>query len=82
LFHLRVASKTAAPGLTFEIDDTPGQLATISRIIGEAANVVEVIQQRMMQSETLKGSGIRNRYRARDIGHVRDCRSAARRGSG
>ena len=58
--------------LTFEIDDTPGQLATISRIIGEAgANVVEVIHQRMMQSVSLKEAELEIVIEARDIGHVR-----------
>ncbi|WP_296420190.1 threonine ammonia-lyase [Pseudooctadecabacter sp.] len=57
--------------LTFEIDDTPGQLATISRIIGEAgANVVEVIHQRMMQSVSLKQAELEVVIEARDIGHV------------
>jgi threonine dehydratase len=58
--------------LTFEIDDTPGQLATISRIIGEAgANVVEVIHQRMMQSVSLKQAELDVVIEARDMGHVR-----------
>jgi len=59
--------------LTFEISDTPGQLATISRIIGEAsANVVEVIHQRMMQSVSLKQAELDVVIEARDIGHVRE----------
>lgn len=59
--------------LTFEIDDTPGQLADISRIIGEAgANVVEVIHQRMMQSVSLKQAELDVVIEARDIDHVRD----------
>ncbi len=58
--------------LTFEIDDTPGQLADISRIIGEAgANVVEVIHQRMMQSVSLKQAELDVVIEARDIGHVK-----------
>ena len=57
--------------LTFEIDDTPGQLADISRIIGEAgANVVEVIHQRMMQSVSLKQAELDVVIEARDIDHV------------
>ena len=57
--------------LTFEIDDTPGQLADISRIIGETgANVVEVIHQRMMQSVSLKQAELDVVIEARDIGHV------------
>lgn len=59
--------------LTFEISDTPGQLADISRIIGEAgANVVEVIHQRMMQSVSLKQAELDVVIEARDIGHVRE----------
>ncbi len=58
--------------LTFEIDDTPGQLADISRIIGEAgANVVEVIHQRMMQSVSLKEAELEVVIEARDMGHVK-----------
>lgn len=57
--------------LRFEIDDTPGQLADISRIIGEAgANVVEVIHQRMMQSVTLKRAELDVVIEARDRLHV------------
>ena len=59
--------------LTFEIDDTPGQLADISRIIGESgANVVEVIHQRMMQSVSLKQAELDVVIEARDIGHVKE----------
>ena len=59
--------------LTFEIDDRPGQLADISRIIGEAgANVVEVIHQRMMQSVSLKQAELDVVIEARDAGHVDD----------
>ncbi|MDX8347732.1 threonine ammonia-lyase [Cognatiyoonia sp. IB215446] len=57
--------------LTFEIDDTPGQLSEISRIIGEAgANVVEVIHQRMMQSVSLKQAELEIVIEARDKAHV------------
>ncbi|NCT41348.1 MAG: threonine ammonia-lyase [Alphaproteobacteria bacterium] len=58
--------------LTFEIDDTPGQLADISRIIGESgANVVEVIHQRMMQSVSLKQAELEVVVEARDKQHVK-----------
>ncbi|MEL6684598.1 MAG: threonine ammonia-lyase [Pseudomonadota bacterium] len=57
--------------LTFEIDDTPGQLSDISRIIGEAgANVIEVIHQRMMQSVSLKQAELEIVIEARDQAHV------------
>ncbi|MDP5361898.1 MAG: threonine ammonia-lyase [Paracoccaceae bacterium] len=57
--------------LTFEIDDKPGQLADISRIIGQAgANVVEVIHQRMMQSVSLKQAELEIVIEARDKQHV------------
>jgi threonine dehydratase len=57
--------------LTFEIDDTPGQLSDISRIIGEAgANVIEVIHQRMMQSVSLKQAELEIVIEARDKDHV------------
>ncbi len=59
--------------LTFEIDDTPGQLSDISRIIGAAgANVIEVIHQRMMQSVSLKQAELEIVIEARDQQHVAD----------
>jgi threonine dehydratase len=59
--------------LTFEIDDTPGQLSDISRIIGESgANVVEVIHQRMMQSVSLKRAELEVVIEARDKFHVKE----------
>ena len=65
--------------LTFEIDDRPGQLATISRIIGDAgANVVEVIHQRMMQSVSLKQAELDVVIEARDRHHVEQIVSALR----
>ncbi|MGJ8625185.1 MAG: threonine ammonia-lyase [Yoonia sp.] len=65
--------------LTFVLSDTPGQLATISRIIGEAgANVVEVIHQRMMQSVSLKQAELDVVIEARDMGHVATIVSALR----
>ncbi len=65
--------------LTFEIDDTPGQLSTISRIIGEAgANVIEVIHQRMMQSVSLKQAELDVVIEARDAHHVRKIVTALR----
>ena len=57
--------------LTFEIDDKPGQLSDISRIIGQAgANVIEVIHQRMMQSVSLKQAELEIVIEARDKQHV------------
>ena len=57
--------------LSFEIDDTPGQLSDISRIIGESgANVVEVVHQRMMQSVSLKQAELVVVIEARDGKHV------------
>lgn len=59
--------------LIFEIDDTPGQLSTISRIIGEeGANVIEVIHQRMMQTVALKQAELEVVIEARDAGHVKE----------
>lgn len=59
--------------LTFEIDDTPGQLAVISRMIGDAgANVVEVIHQRMFQSVALKQAELEVVIEARDKLHVQE----------
>ncbi|MEM9717027.1 MAG: threonine ammonia-lyase [Pseudomonadota bacterium] len=59
--------------LTFEIDDTPGQLSDISRIIGESgANVIEVIHQRMMQSVSLKQAELDVVIEARDQNHVKE----------
>ncbi|MEO0944472.1 MAG: threonine ammonia-lyase [Pseudomonadota bacterium] len=57
--------------LIFEIDDTPGQLSEISRLIGEAgANVIEVIHQRMMQTVSLKQAELEIVIEARDQAHV------------
>lgn len=57
--------------LTFQIADKPGQLSTISRLIGEAgANIVEVIHQRMFQSVGLKDAELDVVIEARDIAHV------------
>lgn len=65
--------------LTFEIDDTPGQLAVISRMIGEAgANVVEVIHQRMFQSVALKQAELEVVIEARDKLHVEEIVAALR----
>lgn len=59
--------------LRFEIDDTPGQLSDISRIIGESsANVIEVIHQRMMQSVSLKQAELDVVIEARDKHHVKE----------
>ncbi|MEM6618724.1 MAG: threonine ammonia-lyase [Pseudomonadota bacterium] len=59
--------------LTFEIDDTPGQLSDIARIIGEAgANVIEVIHQRMMQTVALKQAELEVVIEARDRPHVEE----------
>ena len=59
--------------LRFEIDDTPGQLSDISRIIGESgANVIEVIHQRMMQTVSLKRAELDVVIEARDILHVHE----------
>lgn len=57
--------------LRFEIDDTPGQLSSISGIIGQGgANVVEVIHQRMMQTVSLKRAELDIVIEARDKAHV------------
>jgi threonine dehydratase len=59
--------------LRFEMDDTPGQLADISRIIGEAgANVVEVIHQRLMQTVSLKRAELDVVIEARDKFHAQE----------
>lgn len=59
--------------LRFEIDDTPGQLSDISRIIGESgANVIEVIHQRMMQTVSLKRAELDIVIEARDQMHTKE----------
>ena len=59
--------------LRFEIDDTPGQLSDISRIIGESgANVIEVIHQRMMQTVSLKRAELDIVIEARDRAHTQE----------
>ncbi len=58
--------------LRFEIDDTPGQLADIARIIGESqANVIEIIHQRMMQAVPLKRAELDVVIEAQDKEHVK-----------
>ncbi|MBS8225477.1 threonine ammonia-lyase [Vannielia litorea] len=65
--------------LIFKLDDRPGQLADIARIIGDAgANVVEVIHQRMMQSVALKQAELEVVIEARDAGHVDEITAALR----
>ena len=65
--------------LMFEINDTPGQLSEISRLIGEAgANVIEVIHQRMFQTVALKEAELEVVIEARDIVHVREIVAALR----
>ena len=64
-----------------EIDDRPGQLAEISRLIGEAgANVIEVIHQRMMQAVSLKRAELEIVIEARDQYHVDEIVSHLRAG--
>lgn len=59
--------------LRFEIDDTPGQLADISRILSDTrANVIEVIHQRMMQAVPLKRAELDIVIEARDKAHVQE----------
>ncbi len=58
--------------LRFEIDDTPGQLADIARIIGESqANVIEIIHQRMLQTVPLKRAELDVVIEAQDKDHVK-----------
>ncbi len=65
--------------LTFEIDDTPGQLARIARILGDmGANVVEVLHQRMMQTVSLKQAELEVVIEARDRHHVESVVTALR----
>lgn len=65
--------------LIFKLDDRPGQLADIARIIGDAgANVVEVIHQRMMQSVALKQAELEVVIEARDGRHVEEITAALR----
>ncbi|QDC10308.1 threonine ammonia-lyase [Oceanicola sp. D3] len=65
--------------LIFKLDDRPGQLADIARIIGDAgANVVEVIHQRMMQSVALKQAELEVVIEARDATHVEEITGALR----
>ncbi|MEM8991478.1 MAG: threonine ammonia-lyase, partial [Pseudomonadota bacterium] len=67
---------------TFEIDDTPGQLSEISRLIGDAgANVVEVIHQRMFQTVALKKAELDVVIEARDWKHAQEI-LASLRGAG
>ena len=57
--------------LSFEIDDTPGQLSAISGIIGAGgANVIEVIHQQMFQTAPLKQAELAVVIEARDSHHV------------
>jgi threonine dehydratase len=66
--------------LRFEIDDTPGQLADISRILSDTrANVIEVIHQRMMQAVPLKRAELDIVIEARDKMHVEEILVALRK---
>ncbi len=66
--------------LRFEIDDTPGQLADIARIIGESqANVIEIVHQRMMQAVPLKRAELDVVIEAQDKNHVKKILSALRK---
>ena len=66
--------------LRFEIDDTPGQLADIARIIGESqANVIEIIHQRMMQAVPLKRAELDVVIEAQDKDHVKRILKALRK---
>jgi threonine dehydratase len=65
--------------LRFEIDDTPGQLADISNLIGdEGANVIEVIHQRLMQAVPLKRAELDMVIEARDSAHVQEILTSLR----
>lgn len=66
--------------LRFEIDDTPGQLADIARIIGESrANVIEIVHQRMMQTVPLKRAELDVVIEAQDKDHVNKILRALRK---
>ncbi|MGB4058198.1 MAG: threonine ammonia-lyase [Alphaproteobacteria bacterium] len=66
--------------LRFEIDDTPGQLADIARIIGESqANVIEIVHQRMMQAVPLKRAELDVVIEAQDKMHVKRIVSTLRK---
>ena len=66
--------------LRFEIDDTPGQLADIARIIGESqANVIEIVHQRMMQAVPLKRAELDVVIEAQDKDHVNKILRALRK---
>ncbi len=57
--------------LKFVIDDTPGQLSEILRIIGESgANVIEVAHHRMLHTVSLKRAELEVLVEARDQKHV------------
>ena len=59
--------------LSFQIDDTPGQLSAISGIIGAGgANVIEVIHQQMFQTAPLKQADLGVVIEARDSHHVNE----------
>ena len=57
--------------LTIDIPDRPGQLATVSGILGEAeANVVEVYHQRVFTDLPAKGAELHVVIETRDRGHL------------
>ncbi len=57
--------------LTIDIPDRPGQLATVSSILGEAeANVVEVYHQRVFTDLPAKGAELHVVIETRDRGHL------------
>jgi len=61
--------------LVLEIEDRPGQLADIARLIADAGgNVLEVSHNRMMSGITAKSATLELVVEARDTGHAQEIR--------
>jgi threonine dehydratase len=62
--------------LTVELEDRPGQLAGVAKVVGEAGgNILEVNHNRMMTGTPLKSASLSLVIEARDIAHAEEIRS-------
>lgn len=61
--------------LTVELEDRPGQLAGVAKVVGEAGgNILEVNHNRMMTGTPLKSASLSLVIEARDIAHADEIR--------
>ena len=61
--------------LTVELEDRPGQLAGVAKVVGEAGgNILEVNHNRMMTGTPLKSASLSLVIEARDTAHAQEIR--------